>query len=66
MSMLEQVRVQRAALADFGLFAFQCDDLDALLRRAAELVSEAMRVDLVKVLEHQPERGEMLIRCGVN
>ena len=62
---LEQVRAQSAALADFGLFAFRCHDLDALLHRASELVSEALQVDLVKVLEHRPQRGDMLIRGGV-
>jgi two-component sensor histidine kinase len=62
----ERLRVQRAALADFGLFAFQCDDVDSLLHRACELVSAALDVPLVKVLEHLPERGEMLIRSGVN
>ena len=58
--------MQRAALADFGLFAFRCDDIDSLLHRAVELVSGALEVPLVKVLEHLPERGEMLIRSGVN
>ncbi|SFG06559.1 Two-component sensor histidine kinase, contains HisKA and HATPase domains [Palleronia marisminoris] len=62
----EQLRLQRSALADFGLFAFQCDDIDKLLTRASELVSEAMDVPLVKVLEHLPEQGEMLLRSGVN
>jgi two-component sensor histidine kinase len=61
-----QMRLQQAALAEFGLFAFRCDDIDALLTRAVELVSEAMEVPLVKVLEHLPRRGQMLIRSGVN
>ncbi len=62
----EQLRLQQSALADFGLFAFQCDDVDSLLQRAVELVSEAIDVPLVKVLEHLPERNEMLLRNGVN
>tara|TARA_R110002020_G_scaffold109430_15_gene253129 strand:+ start:21592 stop:22713 length:1122 start_codon:yes stop_codon:yes gene_type:complete len=64
--MQEKLELQREALADFGLFAFRCDDIDALLHRATELVSEALEVPLVKVLEHWPDRGEMLIRSGVN
>ncbi len=63
---LEQLRLQRAALADFGLFAFQCNDIDAVLTRAVELVSEALDVPLVKVLEHLPREGKMLVRAGVN
>jgi two-component sensor histidine kinase len=64
--MSDQLRTHRAAVADFGLFAFQCRDLDKLLHRAAELVSEALDIDLVKVLEHRPERRDFLIRSGVN
>jgi two-component sensor histidine kinase len=62
----EKLKLQRAALADFGLFAFKCDDIDSLLHRASELVSDALEVPLVKVLEHLPERGEMFMRSGVN
>ncbi|WP_299654441.1 HWE histidine kinase domain-containing protein [uncultured Jannaschia sp.] len=62
----ERLRSQRAALADFGLFAFRCEKIDELLHRAAELVSDAMGVPLVKVLEHHPARSEMLLRSGVN
>ncbi|MFN3662905.1 sensor histidine kinase [Yoonia sp.] len=62
----EQLRRHHSALADFGLFAFQCDDIDSLLQRAVELVSEAMGIPLVKVLEHIPDRGEMFFRSGVN
>lgn len=64
--MHETLKLQRAALADFGLFAFRCDDIDRLLHRATELVSDALKVPLVKVLQHLPERGQMLIRSGVN
>lgn len=65
-SVQEALRLQRAALAEFGLFAFRCEDIDRLLHRATELVSEALDVPLVKVLEHLPDRGKMLIRSGVN
>lgn len=65
-SVQEGLRLQRAALAEFGLFAFRCEDIDRLLHRASELVSEALDVPLVKVLEHLPDSGEMLIRSGVN
>ena len=64
--MSDDLRAQRTALADFGLFAFRCRNLDALLSRAAELVSDALQIDLVKVLEHRPERQDFLIRAGVN
>ena len=64
--MQDKTTIQRAALADFGLYAFRCDDVDNLLHRATELVSDALEVPLVKVLEHFPQRGEMFMRSGVN
>lgn len=62
----KRLELQRAALADFGLFAFRCDDLDRLLHHAVELVSSALDVHLVKVLEHLPDQHKMLMRSGVN
>ncbi len=62
----ERLRRQRATLADFGLHAFRARDLDALLHEAAALVSRALEVELVKILERMPERREMLVRAGVN
>jgi GAF domain-containing protein len=47
-------------------FAFRCRDLETLLTRAAELISEALQIELVKVLEHRPGHGDFLIRAGVN
>lgn len=63
---VRKLELQRSALAEFGLFAFRSENLDTTLHRASELVSHAMGVPLVKVLEHLPDRGEMLIRSGVN
>lgn len=63
---VRKLELQRSALADFGLFAFHSEHLDTTLRQASELVSHAMGVPLVKVLEHLPDRGEMLFRSGVN
>ena len=63
---LDQLRRQRAKLADFGLYAFRCDNVDEMLEEAARAVSQVLSVDLVKVLEHLPDRSGMLIRSGVN
>lgn len=62
----ERLKQQQAALADFGLFAFRCEDVDDLLHRACELVSNALDVPLVKVLEHRPKQGVLFMRSGVN
>lgn len=62
----EQLRRHQKALADFGLEAFRSEDLDALLGQAAHRVSEALGVELVKIMELLPHRHELLIRAGVN
>lgn len=65
-SQLERLRKQRAGLADFGLHAVHSDELDTLLHEATALVSDALDVDLVKVLELLPDRRTLLVRAGVN
>lgn len=62
---IDRLRRQRATLAEFGAHALRNDDLDALLQEAAERVSDAIEVDLVKVMQLIDERT-LLIRAGVN
>lgn len=63
---VELLRRQRAVLARFGQHALRVDDLDVLLQEATELVSDAIGVKLVKVLQLLPGREMMLVRAGVN
>ena len=60
-----RLRRQRAGLADFGLHAFEAEDLDELLNEAVAAVSDALDVRLVKILEWRPESGDFLLRAGV-
>src|SRR3546814_5286895 len=62
----ERLRKQSDALSKFGGHALRTDDLDALLQEATELVSEAIEIDLVKVLQLLPDGETMLLRAGVN
>lgn len=62
----ERLRQQGASLADFGLHAFRAQDLDCLLSRATQLLSEVFDVKLVKILELLPGGEELLVRAGVN
>jgi two-component sensor histidine kinase len=55
-----------STLAEFGKCALQVDDVGALLQQATRLVSDAINVDLVKVLELLPDRKTMLVRAGIN
>lgn len=62
----DKLRKQVATLAEFGKSALRVDDLGALLQEATRLVSDAIDVDLVKVLEVLPGGETMLVRAGVN
>jgi two-component sensor histidine kinase len=63
---LQRLRRQLAALSRFGGHALRTENLDALLQEATELVSQALEVELVKVLELLPGGETMLVRAGVN
>lgn len=61
-----KLRKQVSTLAKFGGRALRTDDIDQLLQEATQLVSEALDVDLVKVLELLPDGQNLLVRAGVN
>ena len=63
---VERLQRQQAGLAEFGLHAFRAQDLDDLLHEAAALVSQALDVRLVKILEWRHEEQDFLVRAGVN
>ena len=62
----DRLRKQVSTLAEFGKGALRVDDVGALLQEATRLVSDAIDVDLVKVLELLPDGETMLVRAGVN
>ncbi len=62
----KKLRKQVSTLAEFGKGALQVDDIGALLQEATRLVSDAIDVDLVKVLEILPGGETLLVRAGVN
>jgi two-component sensor histidine kinase len=55
----------QAALAAFGEFALQADDLDQILTEACRLVARALGTDLAKVVERQAGGADLLVRAGV-
>ncbi len=61
----EQMVRRQQVLAEFGDFALRNESLDEILTEACRLVGEALGTDLAKVLEIDPERGELLVRAGV-
>jgi len=62
----DKLRKLVSTLAEFGKRALQVDDVGALLQQSTRLVSDAINVDLVKVLELLPDRKTMLVRAGIN
>jgi two-component sensor histidine kinase len=62
----EKLRKQVSTLAEFGKDALRIDDVGALLQAATRLVSDAIDVELVKVLQILPDGETMLVRAGVN
>jgi two-component sensor histidine kinase len=66
MSEAENLRKQVKALARFGGRALRSSNIADLLQQATQLVSDALEVDLVKVLELLPDGRNLLVRAGVN
>ena len=56
---------QQAALAAFGEFALQADDVDPILNEGCRLVGHALGTDLAKVMERQADGTSLLVRAGV-
>jgi two-component sensor histidine kinase len=60
-ALLEQQRV----LARFGELALASEDLDGILTEACRLVGDALRTELAKLVEVQPDGRTLLLRAGV-
>lgn len=56
---------RQLALAEFGEFVLDHDDLQPILQEACRLIAEALQVDLAKVLEIQAQNDSALVRAGV-
>lgn len=53
------------SLAQFGQFALQSDDLEAILHTACRLVGDALGTDLAKVMSLREDGETLLVRAGV-
>ncbi len=62
---LERRLMQQSLVADFGRFALENDDLDAILTKACALAAQGLEVTLAKVLERRRDSEDFLIRAGV-
>ncbi|HEX5453597.1 MAG TPA: GAF domain-containing protein [Stellaceae bacterium] len=62
---LERVVRQRAGLAELCVAALLQPSLDILLAEACRVAAEGSDAPFAKVLEHQPEERQFLVRAGV-
>jgi two-component sensor histidine kinase len=62
----QKLRRQVSTLAEFGKRALRSNDVNGLLQEATRLVSDAIEVDLVKILELLQDGENLLLRAGVN
>jgi two-component sensor histidine kinase len=65
-SEVERLRRQRATLAEFGAHALRNDELGTVLQEATQRVSDAIEVDLVKVMQLVEDGRTLLITAGVH
>lgn len=56
---------QQSLLADLGVFALRCRDLDTLFREVCRRCALGLDTELSKVLEYIPERKRLLVRAGI-
>src|SRR5215218_8579921 len=59
------VHDQQKVLAEFGDFALKTENLDDILNKTCQLVGQALRTELAKVVELMPDRKTMRVRAGV-
>ncbi|WP_224268046.1 PAS domain S-box protein [Haloprofundus salinisoli] len=62
---LEARARQQEAIAEFGQFALEVDDLDELMHEAARRVADVLDNVYCKVLDLDPDERELLLRQGV-
>jgi two-component sensor histidine kinase len=65
LQIIERVRLQQAALAEFGSFAFRNSDLQAVLDKAARACSECLGAEYAKILRYRREHGDLIVQAGV-
>lgn len=65
MAGLQELLRRQRALADFGDFVLDHDDLDEILNEGCRLVAEALGADLAKVVEIERAANKGFVRAGI-
>jgi GAF domain-containing protein len=64
MASMEQLKQRQKALAEFGAFVLDHDDLQAVLEEACRIIAEALGTDFSKVIEIDQKSNTGLVRAG--
>jgi two-component sensor histidine kinase/ActR/RegA family two-component response regulator len=62
---IDRLRRQQAALAEFGSYALQENDLGRVLTEAARVCAQGLNVPFSKVCRYRPEENDLLVEAGV-
>lgn len=60
-----ELLMRQRALAEFGDFVFDHEDLDLILTEGCRLISGALGTELAKVIQIEPGNGTGLVRAGI-
>jgi two-component sensor histidine kinase len=61
---IEKLLRQQAALANFGSFAFEENDLQKILTEAAEICAQSLSVPYAKICRYRADRDDLLVEAG--
>ena len=64
LSEIQRLHGQQVALAAFGTFAFQEDDLQTVLMEAARVCAQCLGVPFAKICRFRPEEGDLFVVAG--
>jgi signal transduction histidine kinase len=63
-AVMDGLRRQQAALANFGTFAFHEPDLEKILTEAARVCAECLLIPFAKICRYRPEQNDLLVVAG--
>ncbi len=65
MADLQEMQRRQKALANFGAFVLDTDDLQAILQEGCRLIAQALSADLAKIIEIDRDTDTGLVRAGI-
>ena len=63
-AVMDGLRRQQAALANFGTFAFHEPELEKILTEAARVCAECLQIPFAKICRYRPEQNDLLVVAG--